>query len=329
MGKSRNGLFMECGVDRGDPCVVCAYSRPTVFGLSNVAADATMAKFAAKTYYSVSGWVEEEYHSVDVENYTGEGTHKERWRCEGRGCEYCAKKYPKVYGTRMYMEVSPGQWRGAFQDLHKKIENRYCRCGGTIYVPNFTCAGCGEFLLDVCTYCSCGSGDVALDVDQGQAVCGGCGASWSAFYTEHPKVYEASNEPHVCPNCRHKGFPKPTRICSTEGCEVSPYSVFDCQLTVRVTGTKKEKRLIIDNYKIQEPDPRLFDPSLQGDNEWGPIMAEAHRSPINLEEVLKSKSVDDQCLALEKANPFTAAARGGQRFAKYQGPQSQDTESAE
>jgi len=315
-GKAKRGAFIECGVDRGDQCVVDAYINPAAYGLVNVAPDANLAEFPAKVYYAVSGWIEEEFHLVDVENQTKEGTHKERWRCLGRGCQYCRDGWPKVFRQRFYMEISPGQWRHSFHDLHKRIENTYCKCGGTIYVTSFVCGGCDKMVVDVSTFCDCGSDDVGLNTESGQATCGKCGKSWTAFYTEHPKIYEESNEPYKC-KCGHKGFLKPTRICSTEGCEVQPFSVFDCQLTVRVTGDKKEKRLLIDAHLIQEPDPRLFDPKFQGDDDRAAQVAESFQKPVDLDYLLKAPSTDDQCKIIGKANPFNAVARGAARYAKY------------
>ena len=317
-GKAKRGAFIECGVERGDQCVVDAYINPAAYGLVNVAPDANLAKFPAKVYYAVAGWIEEDFHLVDVDNQSGEGTHKERWRCTGRGCEYCAAGWPMVFGKKFYMEVSPGQWRHSFHDLHKRIENSYCKCGGTIYVPSFTCGGCGKLVLDISRFCDCGSDDVSLNTETGQATCGKCGKSWSGFYTEHQKIYEESNEAYKC-KCGHKGYLAPTRVCSTEGCEVQPQSIFDCQLTIRITGDKKERRIIIDDHQIQEPDARLFDPDWQGGDEWAPKMVESHQSPVDLEYLLRSMSADEQCKVLGKPNPFNAVARGAGRFAKYEG----------
>lgn len=315
-GKAKRGAFIDCGVDRQDPCVVDAYINPAAYGLTSVAPDANLAQHAAKVYYAVAGWIEEDFHLIDVENQSGDGkTHKERWRCMGRGCEYCQAGWPIVFGKKFYMETSPGQWQHSFHDLHKRVENTSCKCGGTIYVTSFVCSECGELVLDVSTFCDCGSDDVSLNTETGQATCGKCGKSWSAFYTEHQKIYEESNEPYKC-KCGHKGFLKPTRICSTEGCAVQPYGVFDCQLTVRLTGSKKETRLIIEDHAIQEPDPRLFDPKFQGDDEFAIQIAEAHAKPIDLDYLLKSPSPDEQCKILGKPNPFNAVARGA-RYAKY------------
>lgn len=313
-GKSRKGAFIECGVKRDMECVVDAYINPNAYGLTNVAPDANLAQHKARIYYAVAGWIEEDFHLVDVENQNDEGTHKERWRCLGRGCEYCQEGWPLVFGNRFYMEVSPGQWRHSFHDLHRKIENSYCRCGGRIYVPSFCCANCNKLVLDIATYCDCG-GESVIDVDRGVAICETCGREWSAVYTDHQKLYEESNESYTCRDCGHRGFLRPTRICS-EGCEVDPYGIFDCQLTVRMTGEKKERRLIIDSYTIQDPDPRLFDPEHQGNDEWAPKIVQAHETPLDLEQLLMPLPPDEQAKILEKPNPFNAVARGN-RYAKY------------
>jgi hypothetical protein len=315
LGRAKKGAFVECGVDRGDQCVVDAYINPAAYGLVNVAPSANLAQYPAKVYYAIGGWIEEDFHLVDVENQGGEGTHKERWRCLGRGCTYCKDGWPMVFGKKFYTEISPGQWQHSFHDLHKRIENSTCKCGGTIYVTSFVCSKCEKIRLDVSTVCDCGSGDVGLNTETGQASCGKCGKSWSGFYTEHQKLYEESNEPYKC-KCGHKGFLRPVRLCSTEGCVVEPYGVFDCQLTIRVTGNKKEKRLLIDEYLIQEPDPRLFDPKFQGDDEFAAQIAEAHAKPMDLDWLLKTPSADEQCKILGKPNPFNAVARGA-HFAKY------------
>lgn len=314
-GKTRKGAFLECGIDRGDSCIVDAYANPQAYGLVAVAPDASLAKCQAKPYYAVSGWIEEDFHLVDVENSGNDGgTHKERWRCTGRGCEYC-RDWPIVFGKKFYMEISPGQWVHSFHSLHKNIGNTSCRCGGTIYVTSFVCAKCKELVLDVSTYCDCGSDDVVLNTETGQVTCDKCGKSWSGFYTEHQKVYEASTEQYKC-KCGHTGHLTPTRVCSTEGCKVDPYGVFDCQLTVRMTGSRKETRLIIDSHVIQEPDARLFDPEHQGADEAAAQMVESHQKPIDLDWLLKSPSLDEQCKVVGKPNPFNAVARGA-RFAKY------------
>jgi hypothetical protein len=327
-GRGKNGVFIECGADRGENCAVCAYSNPTAWGLTNVAADSQLALCKARVYYAMSGWVEEDYHLVDVNNKNSDGTHKEHWRCLGRGCEYCRDGFPKVFGNMFYMEVSPGQWRHSFHDLHKKVENSYCQCGGTIYVPSFNCAGCQAIVLDVFTTCPCG-GEVGLDSESGQAICGKCQNTWSAFYAEHTKIYENSNEQHQCKACGHHGYLVPSRMCSNEECSVRPHSIFDCQLTIKSIGVKKEKRTIFDSYKVQEPDPRLFDPAYQGDDEWAQKMADYYKRPLNLDELLKAPSVEEQCTLLGKPNPFLAIARGGNRFARYTGNKDQTEEVAE
>ena len=329
-GKRKKGMFAECGVDAGEPCVVCAYSNPAAFDLENVAPDASLAQHEAKVYYAVAGWIEEDYHLVEYykdDNDHDKGTYTQRERCLGRGCEYCLDDLPKVFGKKFYTEISPGQWRHSIHDLHKKIENRYCKCGGDIYVTSFTCGGCDKLVLDVCTTCDCGSDDVSIDVDKGEATCGSCNSVWSAFYTDHQKLYEESSEVYKC-KCGHRGFLVPQRICGTEGCEVDPYGVFDCQLTVRTTGTKKEKRLIIDEYVIQEPDERLFDEEYQGADDWAPKIVEAFKKPLDLEYLLRPASTAEQAKEIGKPDPFSTAAKGSARYARYEGEDGESDDEA-
>jgi hypothetical protein len=306
--------------------VVCAYSNPEVFGLENVAPDSSLKKCSAQTYYATSGWIEEEFHLLDVANRNGDGgVHKERWRCLGRGCNYCEDKWPLVYGNRFYMEVSPGQWKFSFHDQHKKIENSMCKCGGDVFVRNFTCAGCGKMVLDFTTYCDCGSDQIGIILEEKLAVCDACKKEWSAVYTDHQKLFEESTEPYKC-DCGHKGFLNPTRLCSNEACTgVDPYGIFDCQLTIRTMGEGKSKRTMIDGYSIQEPDPRLFDPQFQGGDEWSAKIVAAHTKPIDLNHLLHPRSPDEQAKDIGKPNPFNAAAKGI-RYAKYNPDEATGTE---
>lgn len=308
----------------------CAYDNPTAFGLDNVAPDARYSQdgLKPKVYYAVSGWIEEWYHLVeyfkDMED-EAKGTYIQRERCSGRGCEYCQDNLPKVFGKKFYAEISPGQWRHAIYDLHKRIENRYCKCGGDIYVTNFNCAKCNKVVLDVCTTCDCGSDDVGIDPDKGEVSCGKCKRSWSAFYTDHKKLYEESREIYKC-KCGHRGFLVPQRMCSNEKCEVDPYGVFDCQLTMRTSGAKTEKRLIIDSYKIQPPDPLLFDEEAQGSDEWAPKIIEAFEKPLDLDYLLRPASTAEQAKLVGKPDPFSAAATRANRHARYDTDGSDDDE---
>lgn len=319
-GKSKNGVFMECGVDYNEDCVVHAYSNPVAFGLEGVAKDENLAQHKASTYYGVSGWVEEDFHLVEYyrdENDQNAGTFNRRERCLGRGCEYCQEGLPKVFGKRMYLEISPGQWRHSIHELDKRIKNRYCKCGGDIFVTSFSCAGCEERVIDVSETCDCGSTEVGIDVEKGEAVCDKCGAAWSAFYTDHKKLYEEAKEVFKC-KCGHRGFLVPNRFCSTENCEVTPFSVFDAQLTLRVTGTKKEKRLIIEDWVLQPPDEKLFDPKFQGDDDLAAKVAESHGKPLDLDYLLRPGTAEDQARVVGKPNPFSAVGSGaGGRYARY------------
>src|SRR6185369_2721800 len=142
-GPKKKGLFIECNF--GEDCVTCAYSNPAAYGLTNVKQSPNLSKCKSRNYYAASGHIEEFFHLVeyykDNENQEA-GTFHQREKCEGKGCSFCKDKIPKVFGKRMYWEVSPSQWRHAIHDLHKKIQNSHCKCGGTIFVTSFGCSGC-------------------------------------------------------------------------------------------------------------------------------------------------------------------------------------------
>ena len=316
------GIFMECGTAFGEPCVTCAYSNPAAAGLDNVAKDESLAKCEDRPYYAIAGFIEEDHHLVEYyidEKNQERGTFKRRERCLGRGCEYCDDKLPLVFGKRFYMEMSPAQWRLTLEELNKVIKNRYCKCGGDLYVASFNCTNCDRVVLDVSLTCQCGSTEVSIDVDKGEAVCDKCNARWSAFYTDHKKIYDDSLDKQKCKHCGHRGKLLPARFCSTEGCKVEPYTVFDAKLQVKQTGTKQSTRFIIQDWVIQPPDERLFDLKAQGNDDWAPKVVDAHRKPLNLDELLAPESPDDQAKAIGKPNPFTAAGLGAGRYARYEG----------
>lgn len=320
-GKGK-GLFMECGEAFGEKCVTCAYSNPAAFKLEGVAKDDSLAKCESKPYYAVAAFIEEDHHLVEYyfdERDADKGTFKRRERCLGRGCEFCDDGLPMVFGRKIYFEMSPAQWRFSIHDLHKKIENRYCRCGGDIYVASFNCQNCNQVMVDVSLTCNCGSTEVGIDTEKGEAVCDKCGSRWSAFYTDHKKIYEDSIDEHNCKNCGHRGKLRADRFCSTEGCEVNPYSVFDAALRVKRTGTKKNTRFIIEEWKIQPLDKRLFDIKAQGNDDWAPKVVDANKKPLDLDKLLQPDSADEQAKVIGKPNPFTAAGMGVGRYARYDG----------
>ena len=334
-GKRGKGSFEECGVDYKEPCVVCAYTNPAQFELENVAVDGRLSKLESKTYYGVAGWVEEDYHLVEFykdENNPEAGTYKQRERCMGRGCEYCQDDEQKVFGNKFYSEISPGQWKHTIHDVNTRIQNSHCQCGGDIYVLRFECPACDvipvckdkegrEVLMDVSTFCDCDSDNVSINADTMEAVCGDCGNKWSAVYTNHQSIYQLCRDKQKCVECGNTAVLRPVRVCSTEGCEVKPHGVFDCQLTLRVTGKGKDKRMHVDNYVIQPPDPRLFDVECQGGDDWAPKIVEAHKKPLDLDYLLRPDDPDDQAKRLNKPNPFNAAGRtaGAGRYARYEG----------
>jgi len=188
-GKKGNGIYIECG----DQCVVCAYTNPQAFGLENVTADSRFIQFVPKTYYAVSGWVEDWYHVLEYyidDKDQSKGTFHRRERCSGRGCELCNDGEEKVFGNRFYANIAPSHWRDAVHDLHNKIQLSHCKCGGAIFIPDYTCVKCNKVLLDIYSTCDCGNTEVALKVDSGTAVCNKCDSSWSAYVADHQHLYE-------------------------------------------------------------------------------------------------------------------------------------------
>jgi hypothetical protein len=310
-GKRGKGTYLECGADIGEPCIVHAYKNPEAYGLQNVAPQ-DIDQQGARIYYAVGGWIEEWYHLVEYykdENDTAKGTYHRREKCEGRGCQYCGENLPKVFGNKFYTTFSPGQWQHSIHDLNKQIENMFCKCGGSIYVPSFYCSGCQKVILDVALTCdACQSDGVEIHSDTNEAECPKCHARWSARYTDHDKILPATKERHKC-ECGANALPVPSRVCSTPDCAVDPYGVFDCQLTLRTTGADKERRMVIDDYKIQEPDPRLFDPQFQGGDALAVKIVESHKKPMDLEYLLRPMSAEEQAKEVKLANPFTASGR--------------------
>ena len=316
-GKAGKGSYLECAHFYGGQCVACARANPGLYGLA-IEADSALAEYNPYIYYAISGLVEEEYHLVEYRKDQGEGTYKQRERCEGKGCTNCQEGWPKVFGNRFYTEISPPQWALSIHDLHTRVQNSRCRCGGSIYIQNFHCAKCQRLIVDVMSYCdSCKSDNIGLDPDTGMAECGNCHNKWSAFYTNHPHILEASRKKITC-DCGYQGLPKPQRFCTTEGCTIDPCTIFDCSLVLISTGEKKNKRLIVDSHEVQDLDARLFDPAEQGNDEWAVKIVEANKKPLDLNYLLQAPPTHEQAKVLRCADPFMNAGMGGQ-FAQYEG----------
>jgi hypothetical protein len=309
-GKRGKGMSVECDENLGKQCVVHAYANPKAYGL-NIAQHDMAEQPDAALYYSVGMWVEEGYHiSEKPGDHDPSKKFKYRAKCEGKGCQFCANGDPKVFGNRAWLSISPGQWRHTFHSLNEFIKNRHCACGGTIYVTHFCCKQCRNVLIDVSLSCdSCKQEGVEIHADTNTAVCPHCHQSWSAFFTDHDKVVEQANEKMRCNECGFVGKPVADRICSNEQCTVQPLSIFDCQLTLHKQGEGTDSRIIIDEYLIQPPDPRLFDPQHQGGDAMAIKIAESMRKPLDLNYLLKPMTPDEQARLLKVQNPFSITGR--------------------
>jgi hypothetical protein len=332
-GKRGKGQMLDCGRATGEQCVVCAYENPEGHGLQNIAQQ-TIDQKGAQPYIAVAGWIEEEFHLVDVYNdpqNPGAGTHKERHQCTVRGCQECADGWPKVFGTRFYTELSIGQWKNVIHDLDRQIKNSLCRCGGKLAVPSFVCPRCQAVLVDVALTCEhCHTQAVQFDFTNDMAVCSNCRNQWSSIYTNYPDLTKKAHEKSNCPNCRELITPMPVRVCSTPNCPTDPYDIFDCQLVLRMSGVEKDRKLVVDSCNIQEPDARLFDPAFQGGDAMAANVAESHRKPLDLSQLLKAPTADEQAKMLRLMNPFNVSGRvaGASDYPKY-ARESRDTEAVE
>jgi hypothetical protein len=321
-GKRSNGLFVECGHDRGETCAVHAYANPALYGLANVKEDTSLATCPAMPYFAVSGFIEEEFHLVP-ELVDGREV-KRRELCQGRGCEHCKNGVLSVFGKKAYLEFSPAQWQYALHPINKQIENSFCACGGDLFVSYFACANCGKVVLDVSTHCDrCQSDNIIVDVGSKLAICENCKRQWSLVYTDHKQLYEDSLQVYTCRECRHEGFLRAEKFCAVEGCPVTPMSMFDAQLVMHKSGEGTQSRVFVDSYSIQPLDERLFLPEFQGNDELAHKVVDFHKKALDLEYLLQPKSIDEQCKDLGRPNPFTADTRGTQRYVRYEGEGSQ------
>ena len=311
-GKKKNGTSIECGAKWNEPCIVHAYVNPQAYGLTNTPPNPGLDPQGAKPYYAVGMWIEEWYHLADYyidEHNPAKGTFKRREKCSGKGCELCQENVMRVFGNKNWFSISPGQWKHSFHALNKYIENHFCHCGGNIFVTSFFCKGCHQTIVDVSESCDfCKEGGVELHMDTGMAVCPRCHRDWPADYDKHEKIVDLVGERFKC-SCGANEYPVPKRMCSNESCAVDPYGIFDCQLSVHTTGDQKEKRIVIGEYKLQEPDPRLFDPQFQGADVMAVKIAENMKKPLDLNYLLRPMSPDEQAKELHLPNPFAISGR--------------------
>jgi hypothetical protein len=310
-GANRNG----CYVENWDECIINAYKNPAQFGL-NIQPIGWMQKLNSRVYYAVSGWVEENFHNVKKKSEKTGNEFHERELCAGRGCECCQEGWPKVFGKKSYFVIAPTHWNESIYSVNEQVESS-CKCGGFIYTSHYECMECSNMLVDMMNYCfSCESQNIELDTEEAKAVCLDCQSDWSVYESDNKEVSDVVNAEMECSSCQHKALPRPILVCTD--CETpDPYDIFDCQLKIKMVGSKdgKSKDLVIEDVRIQDPDERLFDKQFQGDPEWNQKIVDGMYNPIDLTRQLAHLTQEEEAGLLGVANPFTAQESRG--FKKY------------
>lgn len=312
-GKQGKGLYVECW--DGKRCVTCAYTNPQKYDLE-IEPNSWLAQFKSGFYVSTAGWTEEWYHNVKLyrdDNDPSKGTFFARERCQGRGCELCADGVERIFGNKNFITFSPNLWR-TLLELQSDVAELYCTCGDRRFIPEYNCKNCSAIIIDVCRSCErCESEDIAVDDETFEAECQNCQETWSILAAANEGIMKEVNREHTCHECGEKALPKPLNVCMDGDCGGRPKSIFDMQLTLKVTGTKMDKKLHVLDWRFQEPDPRLFDPAYQGsDPEWAEKIAQGNAKVINLDQILKADDPDTQAQNLNVDNPF-AVTRGASR----------------
>jgi hypothetical protein len=166
---------------------------------------------------------------------------------------------------------------------------------------------------------NCESQKIELDTDEAKAVCADCQSEWSVYESDNEEISKVVNSEMKCPKCQHKALPKPVLMC-TDCDNPDPYDIFDCQIKIKMVGSKdgRSKDLVIDDIRIQEPDERLFDKKFQGDDpEWNQKIADGMKNPLDLNRQLAHLTQDEEASLLGVANPFTAQeSRGFKQYRK-------------
>jgi hypothetical protein len=313
-GPNKKGTFLEVG----DKCIIDVYRNPAKFGM-DISPIKKFKDLRPQIYYSTAAWIEEEFHLVEKKANTGDGTYKERERCTKRGCPHCANRVPKVFGRKVYLDISMSHWNQTVYGIQEKVSST-CKCGGFIYTTHYECEKCKNQLVDVTNSCfSCRSTDIGIDPDNAEAVCQKCKSVWSVYEVDNPEIRKEVSEEVICGKCKHKGYPVPVQVCSTEKCSGIPHSIYDCQMRVSLVASPsgKNKELRIDDIRIQPPDPRLFDPTHQGlSKEDGERGAKFMSSPVDLDQLLAPLGPEEEASSLGIANPFSDSVKSS-GYAQY------------
>lgn len=303
-----------------DQCIVCAGANPQAFDL-DLFPNLDLAKFEPKGYTAVSGWIEEWFHLREKKRDNGDGTYKVRELCEGRDCEGCRDKVTRVFGQRFWYAFTETQWSNCIEPILDKV-SRSCRCGGYLFPSHYRCEKCDTVLFDMTNSCPhCGdSVDVDIDPDTHAAECKQCGRQWSLLECEDDRLEEMADSIYVCPKCEHSGYPRVKLVCSN-GCKEDgdPHDIFDAQITLHRDSDQKQYNLLAKSFKIQPPDPKLFDPQYQGGGEDGNKIVGYHKECLDLEKVLPLLPPHAQAREIHFKNPW-AGQDMGSTHARYSTP---------
>jgi hypothetical protein len=317
-GMRKKGAYIEVG----PRCVIEAYRNPAEFKL-NIEPSQFFRDLNPQVYYAVAAWVEEWFHLVPEKGVDGTEYHPRR-RCTGRDCEFCQKKFPKVFGKHVYLEIPKQQWNGNIFTYNDEIQ-QYCSCGGFVYATHYECPGCHTMLIDVANACgSCEGTDLEVNPESAMMMCKtpGCNTEWSLTKSGNPNVNKAAETVTRC-SCGWEGLPQHVLTCTECGEKATPYNIFDCQMVLAQIPTKdgKYKDIQVKDVKIQEADARLFDVKFQNpDKEQAMKDVEWMKKPLDLDKMLAPVSPDQEAQLLNVANPFTEIVRdGGPQFRQYVG----------
>jgi hypothetical protein len=296
-----NGMYFRTNGNS----IIDAWRDPEKFNLDLKPLSKCQQLYPADIYYAVSGWVEEWFHIVEKENKNTKAKYKEKELCTGPGCEYCDKKTnPRVFGKKVYLEFSSSQW-SAWWLANERAHSR-CKCGSIIFTSHYICGGCEDTLYDFAGACySCDSEELTIDEESEEFNCEGCSSAWSIYPFNNAEFYKEATAKTAC-QCGHEDVPIPVRSCLECGDNLDDYGLLDYQMKLSSEVKGKGKVIHIEDLKIQEPDPRLFDPKMQSkDADWGEKMAKGNQTPIDLSKACEPMDHDREAEILKIGNPFS------------------------
>jgi hypothetical protein len=314
----KKGGFIECA---GDKCVTCALTHPDAEEFQHLGIEepdkALQKAEDMNVSYVVAGIIEEWFHLVEEVNPKTGKKYLERQICEGKTCKMCRKHGTdtRVFGRRVYTEFSWGAWNYEIAPALELAE-KHCKCGGSIYIPEYVCAQCGEILIDVantCEVCAAQGREhdpIEIDVSKQEATCPTCRSTWSLLEAEEDSLRNAVNEKYECA-CGHVGYAQPRLYCTN--CESpDPHGLEDMQLVIKKESDAQQAKTKLVDWDIKPLDEMLFDPKWQGafpgasqdEVQWAEKAAERNNRPINLEVLFPTESTAQQAKKLGVADPF-------------------------